>query len=52
MAGDPIGGVTLSDLQHGREHGRAPLPHIRARIMVAMGLQFMLLAPTQFDPPS
>jgi hypothetical protein len=48
MAGDPIGGVTLSDLQH----GRAPLPHIRARIMVAMGLQFMLLAPTQFDPPS
>jgi hypothetical protein len=48
MAGDPIGRVALSDLQH----GRAPLPHIRARVMVAMGLQFVLLAPTQLDRPS
>src|SRR5258708_6524752 len=48
MAGDPIGRVALSDLQH----GGAPLPHIRARVMVAMSLQFVLLAPTQFDRPS
>ena len=48
LAGDPIGRVALSDLQH----GRAPLPHIRARVMVAMGLQFVLLAPTQLDCPS
>jgi hypothetical protein len=48
MAGDPIGGVALSDFQH----SRTPLPHIRAWVMVALGLQCVLLAPTQFDPPS
>ena len=48
LAGDRIRGGALGDLQ---QRG-APLPHIRTRVMVPVGLQLLLLLPTQrYHPP-
>ena len=48
LAGDRIRGGALVNLQ---QRG-APLPHIRTRVMVPVGLQLLLLLPTQrYHPP-
>ena len=43
VAGDPIGGLALGDLQQ----CGTPLSPIRARVVVPMRLQFLPLLPTQ-----